>query len=159
MHKRGCSVECDSRSCSVSVCFRRRPWPVDGSALCHSSGVLRWGFQISGAAPALGPAECSGDFVSGASLCSRRAEPGVHGNPEIAPPTEWIFRAGIAYPMRAEIVGNGQGAERRCVFSTGAFVEPIEVWDEPRRLKLQSLAPMQEWTPYSHIEPPICMAF
>ena len=22
---------------------------------------------------------------------------------------------------------------RRCVFSTAAFIEPIEIWDEPRR--------------------------
>jgi len=54
---------------------------------------------------------------------------------EIPPPKEWMFRAGIAYPIRAELLGNGPGAERHCVFSTGAFVEPIEVWDEPRRLK------------------------
>ncbi len=49
---------------------------------------------------------------------------------ELPPPTDWIFRAGVAYPMRAEIQGHGVGAERRCVFSTGPFVEPIEVWDE-----------------------------
>ena len=76
---------------------------------------------------------------------------------EIPPPTEWMFRAGIAYPMRARIQGNGVGAERQCVFSTGAFVEPIEVWDEPRKLKFSvtsNPAPMEEWTPYSHIEPP-----
>jgi hypothetical protein len=47
---------------------------------------------------------------------------------EIPPPTEWMFRTGIAYPIRAEIQGTGVGAERHCVFSTGAFVEPIEVW-------------------------------
>jgi uncharacterized membrane protein YhaH (DUF805 family) len=45
---------------------------------------------------------------------------------EIPPPRELMFRAGIAYPIRAEILGSGAGAERRCVFSTGAFVEPIE---------------------------------
>jgi len=76
---------------------------------------------------------------------------------EIPPPRELMFRAGIAYPIRAEILGSGAGAERRCVFSTGAFVEPIEVWDEPRRLKFSvtsNPAPMEEWTPYSHIEPP-----
>jgi len=76
---------------------------------------------------------------------------------EIPPPTEWLFRAGIAYPIRAEMLGSGQSAERHCVFSTGAFVEPIEVWDEPRRLKFSvtsNPAPMEEWTPYSHIEPP-----
>jgi len=76
---------------------------------------------------------------------------------EIPPPTEWMFRAGIAYPIRAGIQGNGVGAERHCVFSTGAFVEPIEVWDEPRELKFSvtsNPAPMEEWTPYTHIEPP-----
>ena len=67
---------------------------------------------------------------------------------EIPPPTEWMFRAGIAYPVRARIQGNGVGAERQCVFSTGAFVEPIEVWDEPRKLKFSvtsNPAPMEEW--------------
>ena len=76
---------------------------------------------------------------------------------EIPPPTEWMFRAGIAYPIRAEMVGSGIGAERHCVFSTGAFVEPIKIWDEPRLLKFSVTSnppPMEEWTPYSHIEPP-----
>ncbi len=75
---------------------------------------------------------------------------------EIPPPTEWMFRAGIAYPIRAEMRGTGAGAERLCVFSTGSFVEPIEIWDAPRRLKFSvssNPAPMEEWTPYSHIEP------
>jgi hypothetical protein len=76
---------------------------------------------------------------------------------EIPPPTEWMFRAGIAYPIRAEMVGSGPGAERHCVFSTGAFVEPIEVWDEPHQLKFSVTSnppPMEEWTPYAHIDPP-----
>ena len=76
---------------------------------------------------------------------------------EIPPPSEWIFRAGIAYPIRAEIFGTGPGAERHCVFSTGAFVEPIQIWDEPHLLKFSvtsNPAPMEEWTPYKHIEPP-----
>jgi hypothetical protein len=76
---------------------------------------------------------------------------------EIPPPSEWIFRAGIAYPLRAEMQGSGPGAERHCVFTTGAFVEPIEIWDEPHRLKFSvtsNPAPMEEWTPYSHIDPP-----
>ena len=75
---------------------------------------------------------------------------------EIPPPTEMLFRAGIAYPIRAEITGRGAGAVRRCIFSTGAFVEPIEVWDEPRLLRFgvtASPAPLNELTPYGHIEP------
>lgn len=76
---------------------------------------------------------------------------------QIPPPTELMFRAGIAYPIRAEMVGGGVGAERHCVFSTGAFVEPIQVWDEPHLLKfsvISSPAPMEEWTPYSRIDTP-----
>ncbi|HTS36617.1 MAG TPA: hypothetical protein VMH04_13160 [Candidatus Solibacter sp.] len=76
---------------------------------------------------------------------------------EIPAPSEWLFRAGIAYPMRAEMLGQGVGAERHCVFSTGAFVEPIEIWDAPHQLKFSVTSnprPMEEWTPYHHIEPP-----
>ncbi len=76
---------------------------------------------------------------------------------ELPPPTEFLFRHGIAYPMRARIDGRGVGAIRRCEFSTGAFIEPIEVWDEPRLLKFsvsENPAPMEEWTPYPRIEPP-----
>lgn len=50
-------------------------------------------------------------------------------------PEELLFKSGIAYPIKAEIVGKGVGAVRNCVFTTGTFVEPIEVWDEPRLLK------------------------
>lgn len=76
---------------------------------------------------------------------------------DLPPPNEWLFRAGIAYPIRAEIRGRGVGAVRHCTFSTGSFVEPIEYWDEPRRLSFAVTAnpePMQEWTPYRHVHPP-----
>jgi len=75
---------------------------------------------------------------------------------ELAPPRHWLFRAGIAYPIRARIDGSGVGAMRHCEFSTGPFVEPIEVWDEPRLLKFsvtENPAPMQEWTPYEDLRP------
>ena len=75
---------------------------------------------------------------------------------EIPPPRELLFRTGIAYPVRAEITGRGPGAVRYCIFSTGSFVEPIEVWDEPRLLKFgvaSSPAPLNELTLYGHIEP------
>ena len=75
---------------------------------------------------------------------------------ELPPPTETIFKLGVAYPIRAEIDGQGVGAVRRCEFSTGPFVEPIEVWDEPNLLKFsvtQNPEPMQEWTPYREIHP------
>jgi uncharacterized membrane protein YhaH (DUF805 family) len=75
---------------------------------------------------------------------------------EIPPPKESLFRAGIAFPIRAEITGHGPGAVRHCVFSTGPFVEPITVWDEPHLLRFTvtaNPAPLNELTPYGHIEP------
>ncbi len=75
---------------------------------------------------------------------------------ELPPPSEMIFKLGVAYPIRAEIFGCGVGAVRHCNFSTGPFVEPIEVWDEPYLLKFsvtQNPEPMQEWTPYREVHP------
>ncbi|MSR32170.1 MAG: hypothetical protein EXR99_11750 [Gemmataceae bacterium] len=69
---------------------------------------------------------------------------------------EWMFRVGMAYPIRAEIRGEGPGAVRHCVFSTGPFVEPITVWDKPKRLAFdvkEQPCPMEEWSPYA-IHPP-----
>jgi uncharacterized membrane protein YhaH (DUF805 family) len=73
---------------------------------------------------------------------------------ELPPPREWLFHVGVAYPVRARITGHGIGAVRRCEFSTGAFVEPITAWDEPRRLAFDVAAaplPMEEWSPYAHV--------
>ena len=81
---------------------------------------------------------------------------------EIPEPTEAIFRLGIAYPVRATITGEGAGAVRHCEFSTGPFVEPIEIWDAPRLLKFSvtaNPAPMQEWTPYKSTHPPHLVGF
>jgi hypothetical protein len=75
---------------------------------------------------------------------------------ELPPPDEWYFKTGIAYPIRARIDGNGPGAVRYCEFSTGPFVEPIQVWDEPHLLRFsvaQNPAPMNEWSPYANVVP------
>jgi hypothetical protein len=75
---------------------------------------------------------------------------------DLQEPREWYFRAGLAYPKRARIEGSGTGAVRYCEFSTGPFVEPIDVWNEPRLLRFhvtQNPAPMHEWSPYAKIAP------
>lgn len=75
---------------------------------------------------------------------------------EIPEEREWLFHSGIGYPIRSTIEQPGRSATRRCVFSTGAFVEPITAWDPPRRLAFDvtvSPAPMVEWSPYGHIHP------
>lgn len=69
----------------------------------------------------------------------------------------WYFSWGISCPERAEIIGTGVGATRRCVFTTGTFVEPITTWDEPQRLAFdvaEQPAPLFELSPYRHIHPP-----
>jgi hypothetical protein len=55
--------------------------------------------------------------------------------PELKEPTEFVFQTGIAYPINATIQGHGVGSVRKCNFSTGSFVEPITVWEEPRLLR------------------------
>lgn len=67
--------------------------------------------------------------------------------PQLDEPTEFIFKTGIAYPINAKIDGTGVGAVRHCNFTTGSFVEPVTVWDEPRLLKfdvVEQPAPMKE---------------
>ncbi len=76
---------------------------------------------------------------------------------ELPPPTEALFKTGIAYPIRAEMRGRGVGAVRYCKFSTGDFVEPITVWDEPRLLAFDVVgqpAAMEEISLYNSLRPP-----
>ena len=71
--------------------------------------------------------------------------------PTLNEPTEFIFKTGIAYPINAEIKGHGIGAIRHCNFSTGSFVEPITIWDEPKLLRFdvaENPAPMKELSFY-----------
>jgi hypothetical protein len=77
--------------------------------------------------------------------------------PPLPRPTEWIFRFGVAAPMGAVIDEEGKGAVRRCIFTTGSFIEPIETWDPPRELSFavsSSPDPMTEWTLWDGPRPP-----
>jgi hypothetical protein len=70
---------------------------------------------------------------------------------------DWILHTGVAYPTQARIEGHGVGAVRHCIFTTGEFIEPIEVWDEPYRLRFcvaDQPEPMEELSPYPHLETP-----
>ena len=53
---------------------------------------------------------------------------------ELPPADDWLFDLGIVCPTCATIEGTGVGAIRYCNFTTGPFVEPITVWDEPNVL-------------------------
>ena len=76
--------------------------------------------------------------------------------PQLDEPKELIFKTGIAYPINAKIKGTGVGAVRHCNFTTGSFVEPITLWDEPNLLKfdvLEQPASMKELS-YLDIDAP-----
>lgn len=73
--------------------------------------------------------------------------------PELGPPDDWFFKLGIAYPVGATISGAGPGAVRKCRFSTGAFIEPIKVWNAPSLLQFGVIGQppsMREWSWYPH---------
>jgi uncharacterized membrane protein YhaH (DUF805 family) len=77
---------------------------------------------------------------------------------ELPPPEEWIFRrAGIAYPLRAAMIGQGVGATRVCDFTTGTVKETIDRWEPARALGFTIDAqpdPMRELTLYEGIRQP-----
>lgn len=72
--------------------------------------------------------------------------------PTMAEPSEFIFKAGVSYPIDANIEGIGKDAIRYCNFNTGSFVEPITLWAEPELLKFdvrEQPVPMVEYSLWS----------
>lgn len=70
-------------------------------------------------------------------------------------PQELLFKSGIAYPIQATIDGRGVGAVRKCTFTTGSFIEPITIWNEPHLLEFSVLdqpPPMMELSFYEDLE-------
>lgn len=77
--------------------------------------------------------------------------------PELPPPTEWYFKTGIAYPLRARLDGDGVGATRYCEFSTGSFIEPVTAWVPNERLAFDVSfhpAPMKELSLFENVTAP-----
>ncbi len=141
----------------VGYVIQARPWLSDHLASAALAVLL--------ALPALMAAEASAEPEP--DVRAVRTEVVVDAAPEVvwrnvvsfaplAEPDDLLFRCGVAYPVRAEIRGEGVGAVRHCVFSTGAFVEPIDVWDAPTLLHFrvaEQPEPMREWSPYT-VHPP-----
>ena len=68
-----------------------------------------------------------------------------------------LFQWGVAYPLHAYLDGEGVGAVRHCVFTTGEFIEPITTWVPAKCLAFdvaQQPEPMTELSPYSSLHPP-----
>ncbi len=67
------------------------------------------------------------------------------------------FRWGLAYPMRGEIQGEGVGAIRRGVFSTGVAYERVVAWEPGKRLDFIVLSDppsLKELSPYEQVNAP-----
>ena len=71
--------------------------------------------------------------------------------PDLPASKEWLFRLGVSHPIRATIEGAGIGATRKCLFSTGTFVERIDAWEENKRMAFSVMwgaGAMREFSPY-----------
>jgi uncharacterized membrane protein YhaH (DUF805 family) len=76
---------------------------------------------------------------------------------EIAAPPTLPFRLGVAYPRRGIVVGEGVGATRIGVFSTGVARERVTAWDPARLFAFAVLSEppaMREFSPYAHVHAP-----
>lgn len=75
--------------------------------------------------------------------------------PHIEAPLNPIFHLGIPHPIEAQITGTGLTADRHCIFSSGAFREPILAWEEGKHFAFgvsEDEPPlMKEWSPYGDI--------
>ena len=81
----------------------------------------------------------------------------VPGFPEITARPGWLYRAGVAYPLRSKVIGSGVGAKRSCVLSTGVMDETVTVWEPGRRLEFDVLTvppAMHEASVHGELETP-----
>ncbi len=77
--------------------------------------------------------------------------------PDITSQPGWLYRSGVAYPLRSEMDGAGVGATRRCVLSTGIMEETVTQWEPDHLLEFKVLTvppAMSEASIYDHVETP-----
>ncbi len=83
--------------------------------------------------------------------------PHILSFPKIESEPDWVFRTGIAAPVETRIHGQGVGAARECILSTGTMPERVSEWEPPYRLGFDVLSTppsMKELTIYDDIHPP-----
>lgn len=111
------------------------------------------------AAEAMLPPRASFDSVEAVEVAAPPAavwEAVTHMRPIVdapQPPFSW----GLAYPLRGELLGEGVGAVRRGVFSTGEGLERVTTWEPGVVLALAVLSEppaMRELSPYAHVNAP-----
>jgi uncharacterized membrane protein YhaH (DUF805 family) len=72
------------------------------------------------------------------------------------------FRLGVAYPLRGEFRGEGVGAERIGVFSTGTAIERVTEWVPNRKLAfvvVRDIPAMRELSPYENVHAPHVLGY
>lgn len=83
--------------------------------------------------------------------------PWVPQFPRIAQEPQGLLAAltrGVAYPLEARMEGQGVGAKRFCVLSTGAMPERITVWQPEKALEFEVLSTppcMEESNPFGEV--------
>jgi hypothetical protein len=85
----------------------------------------------------------------------------VHMEP-MAAPSALVFRLGVAYPVSGEFLGEGEGAMRRGVFSTGTALERVTEWIPDRKLAfvvLTDVPALREISPWQHVHAPHVMGY
>jgi len=76
---------------------------------------------------------------------------------DLGPPTDLLFKLGVACHQRVDIYGNGVGAMRVCTLTTGQLHEKIIDWKPERRMAWISVttpAPLKELNPFGKTDPP-----
>jgi hypothetical protein len=75
--------------------------------------------------------------------------------PKIENKTSWLLSLDLACPMESEMTGEGLGATRRCILSTGVMPEIITSWEPGKRLEfdvLETPPAMRESNPFGATE-------
>ena len=79
---------------------------------------------------------------------------GIIAFPLIDAPLNPLFKLGVSYPLQAQIIGTGLTADRKCIFSSGVFREPILAWEEGQHFAFgvsEEPLLMKELSPYSNL--------
>jgi uncharacterized membrane protein YhaH (DUF805 family) len=72
------------------------------------------------------------------------------------------FRLGVAYPLGGEVAGEGVGATRRGVFSTGTAIERVTEWIPGRKLAFtveKDVPSIDEISPYRQVHAPHAVGY
>jgi uncharacterized protein YndB with AHSA1/START domain len=120
-----------------------------------SVAVLPFLFAVEAAMPPAVPIATSEQIDIAASPA--QVWRSITSDEAIALPPGLPALAGLAYPIRGRLLGEGQGARRLGIFSTGIAQERVIEWQPGRRLAFTVLSQppaMEEMSPYRRVHAP-----